>query len=98
MSTNQAYTEEFITCTIPLNVTGNGYGHPMLVRIDLHLQSDDSVLLTSRGGNTGTPIKNAKCVSVPRVEWDNFQSCHTGDLALARWAFSKTGWVLRDDE
>ncbi|KPX54461.1 hypothetical protein ALO53_200162 [Pseudomonas amygdali pv. photiniae] len=61
MSTNQAYTEEFITCTIPLNVTGNGYGHPMLVRIDLHLQSDDSVLLTSRGGNTNQKRKMRQC-------------------------------------
>ncbi|KPW70582.1 hypothetical protein ALQ60_200286 [Pseudomonas syringae pv. papulans] len=97
-SANQAHTEEFITCTIPLNVTGNGYGHPMLVRIDLHLQSDDSVLLTSRGGNTGTPIDKAKCVSVPCAEWDKFQSDHTDDLALARWAFAKAGWVLRDNE
>ncbi|PYD27776.1 hypothetical protein ALP72_01149 [Pseudomonas coronafaciens pv. coronafaciens] len=98
MSANQTHTEEFITSTVPLNVTGNGYCHPLLVRIDLNLQSDDSVLLTSRGGNTGTPMNKAKCVSVPCAEWEKFQSEHTGDLALARWAFAKTGWVLRDDE
>ncbi|MFI3049489.1 MULTISPECIES: hypothetical protein [Pseudomonas syringae group] len=43
-------------------------------------------------------MNKAKCVSVPCAEWEKFQSEHTGDLALARWAFAKTGWVLRDDE
>ncbi|RXU01346.1 hypothetical protein B1F69_04380 [Pseudomonas syringae] len=84
--------------TDALQVIGNGYNHPILVRIDFELQADDSVILTSRGGHTGTVIRSAKSVHVPPEEWNNLQPNLTDDLALARWAFSKNGWVLRDDE
>ncbi|WP_241693226.1 hypothetical protein [Pseudomonas syringae] len=89
---------DFMAGTDALQVIGNGYNHPILVRIDFELQADDSVILTSRGGHTGTVIRSAKSVHVPPEEWNNLQPNLTDDLALARWAFSKNGWVLRDDE
>ncbi|MGN9498509.1 hypothetical protein ACTMQ1_26650 [Pseudomonas syringae pv. aptata] len=89
---------DFMAGTDALQVIGNGYNHPILVRIDFELQADDSVILTSRGGHTGTVIRSAKSVHVLPEEWNNLQSNLTDDLAMARWAFSKNGWVLRDDE
>ncbi|WP_234828786.1 hypothetical protein [Pseudomonas coronafaciens] len=89
---------DFMAGTDALQVIGNGYNHPILVRIDFEIQADDSVILTSRGGHTGTVIRSAKSVHVLPEEWKNLQSNLTDDLAMARWAFSKNGWVLRDDE
>ncbi|OKS78762.1 hypothetical protein PsaNZ64_00330 [Pseudomonas syringae pv. actinidiae] len=88
----------FITSTTPMHAKGNGYSHPLVIRIEVNREPDNSVLLSSRGGHTGTLIKNAKCVSVPGAEWDSLQLDHADDLALAQWAFSKAGWVLRDHE
>ncbi|MDT3268712.1 hypothetical protein QNL75_27025 [Pseudomonas amygdali pv. morsprunorum] len=98
MNTNTAHIVEHLLCTAPMQVKGNGYSHPVLVRIELNRQSDDSVLLTSRGGHTGTHILNAKSVTISRTEWDNLRYDTLDEMVLANWAFSKAGWVLRDDE
>ncbi|RML14159.1 hypothetical protein ALR00_100737 [Pseudomonas savastanoi pv. retacarpa] len=88
----------FITSTEPLQAKGNGYDYPILVRIEFERQSDDSVQLISRGGHTGTLIKNARRVNISSHDWDNRPYDPLDSLVLTRWAFSKAGWVLRDDE
>lgn len=80
------------------NVTGNGFGHPVLVRIDFYRQADNSVLLTSCGGHTGTVFEKAKCVLVSTEEWDFQQRPPVDRAALTRWAFEKTGWVIRNND
>ncbi|AYL84412.1 hypothetical protein [Pseudomonas syringae] len=88
----------FITCTEPLQAKGNGHDYPILVRIEFERQPDDSVQLISRGGHTGTLITNARRVNISSHDWDNRPYDPLDSLVLNRWAFSKAGWVLRDNE
>ncbi|AVI88052.1 hypothetical protein XJ28_30585 (plasmid) [Pseudomonas syringae pv. tomato] len=98
MNTTPTLTIGFIMCTEPLQAKGNGYDYPILVRIEVNRQSDNTVQLTSRGGHTGTLITHAREVNISSAEWDNRPYDSFDSLVLNRWAFSKAGWVLRDDE
>lgn len=88
---------EFVECTQALLAKGNGYNPAILVRIEIGRQADGSIMLTSRGGRTGTLFKSVEPVMIPGDEWDHRPYDPCDHFVLTRWTFAKVGWLPRDN-